>query len=95
MCVVRRKKHQEDKIIGCWSWREGYLVCSGLRMEIDRSVGVMMNHELCEKVMEERRVSDNVMAIVLFLEEEVLKVICGNTQKNGRSVEAKNSFTNK
>ena len=33
--------------------------------------------ELCEKVVEVRRVSDRVMTLVVVFEEDVLRLICG------------------
>ena len=39
-------------------------------------VGAMVK-EMCEKVVEERRVSDGVMTVVVVLEEDVLMLICG------------------
>ena len=36
----------------------------------------MVKDELCEKVVELRRVSDRVMTLVVF-EEDVLRLICG------------------
>ena len=39
-------------------------------------VEVMVKKELCEKVIEVRMVSDRVM-IVVVLEEDVLRFICG------------------
>ena len=39
-------------------------------------VGVMVKEELCEKVVEVRRVRDRVMTLVVF-EEDVQRLICG------------------
>ena len=50
----------------------------------------MMMEELCEKVLEVRRVSDRVMTLVF--EEDVLMLICGYASQNGRSLEDKQSF---
>ena len=38
-------------------------------------VGVMVKKELCEKVVEVRRVSGRVMTVVVF-EEDVMKLTC-------------------
>ena len=46
-------------------------------------MGIMVKEELCE-VLEIRRVSERVMAVVLVIEEEVLRLICGNTRQSGR-----------
>ena len=35
-----------------------------------------MKEELCEKLVEVRRVSDRVMSVIVF-EEDVLRLICG------------------
>ena len=47
-------------------------------------MGVMVKEELCEKVVEVRRVSDRVMTVVVF-EEDVLRLICGYSPQIGRS----------
>ena len=47
-------------------------------------VGVMVKEQLCEKVVEARRVSDRVMTIVVF-DEDVLRLICSNALPSGRS----------
>ena len=54
-------------------------------------VGVVVKEELCEKMVEVRRVSDRVMTLVVF-EEDVLRLICGYTPQSGRSMEEKHSF---
>ena len=41
-------------------------------------VGVMVKEELRMEVVEVRRVSDGVMAVVLVFEEDVLWLICGH-----------------
>ena len=46
-------------------------------------MGVMVNEELCDKVVEVRRVNDRVMTIVAF-EEDVLWVICVFALQSGR-----------
>ena len=51
----------------------------------------MVKEELC-KVMEIRRVSDRVMAVVLDFEEDVLKLICGYAMHIGGRLEEKLSF---
>ena len=61
----------------------------------DHGVGcveVMVKEELCEKVVEVRRVSDRVMTAVVVLEEDVLKLICGYALQSGRTLEEKQSF---
>ena len=47
-------------------------------------VGNLVKKELCEKVVEVRRKSDRVMAMVLVFEEEVIEVICAYASQVGR-----------
>ena len=49
-------------------------------------VASLVKVELCEKVVEVRRKSDRVMAIVLAFEKEVIKVICAYAPQVGRSI---------
>ena len=51
----------------------------------------MVKEELCEKVLEVRRVSDRVMTVVVF-EEDVVRLICGYAAHSGSSLEEKNSL---
>ena len=51
---------------------------------------VMMNEELCEKVVEVRRVCDRVMTLVIA--EDVLRLICGYAPQSVRSFEEKQSY---
>ena len=55
-------------------------------------VGVLVKEELCEKVVEVRRKSDRVMAIVMAFEEEVVRVICGYAPQRGRIDVEKEQF---
>ena len=48
-------------------------------------VEILVKEELCEKVVEVRRTSDRVMAMVLVLEEEVIRVTCAYAPHIGRS----------
>ena len=45
-----------------------------------------MKEVLCEKVLEERRVIERVMTVVV-LEEDVKRSICRHTLQHGRSYE--------
>ena len=45
-------------------------------------MGEMVKEEMCEKVVEVRRVSDSVMTVVV-LEEDVLGLICGHAPQSG------------
>ena len=51
-----------------------------------------MKEELCEKVIEIRMVSDRVMTVVVDLEEDVLRLVCGYAPQSGRSLEERLSF---
>ena len=55
-------------------------------------VGVMVKEELCELVVEVRKVSDGVMTVVVVVEEDVLRLICGYAPQSGRSFEEKLYF---
>ena len=46
-------------------------------------VGLMVMEELCEKVVEGRRVNDGVMTV---FEQDVLRLICVYDSQNGRSL---------
>ena len=46
-----------------------------------------MKEELCEKVVEVRRVSGRVMTVVVVFEEDVLRFICGYAPQSGQSLE--------
>ena len=52
----------------------------------------MVKEELCENMVEVRRVSDRVMAVVLVFEEDVLKLICWYAPQSGRRLEEKRVF---
>ena len=52
-------------------------------------VGVLVKEELCEKVW---KLSDRDMAVVLVIEEDVLRLMCGYSPQGGRSLEEKQSF---
>ena len=55
-------------------------------------VGVIVKEELCEKVVEVRRLRDRVMTLLVVFEEDVLRLICGYAPQSGRSLERKQSF---
>ena len=55
-------------------------------------VGVMVKEQLCEKVVEVRRVSDGVVIVVVVFVEDVLRLICGYAPQSGRSLEEKLYF---
>ena len=52
----------------------------------------MVREEPCEKLAEERRVSDRVMTHVVVIEEDVLRLTCGYALQSGGSLEEKQSF---
>ena len=66
------------------------LWCSGKGYGVG-GVVVMMKEELCEKVVEIRRISYGVMSLVVF-EEDVLRLIYGYAPQGGKSLEKKQSF---
>ena len=51
----------------------------------------MVKEELCEKVVDVRRVSDSVMTVVVF-EDDVLRLIFGYAPQSGRRLEEKQSL---
>ena len=51
----------------------------------------MLNDELCEKVVDVRRVSDRVLIVVVF-KEDVLRLISGYAPQSGRSLEEDSLF---
>ena len=55
-------------------------------------MGVMEIEEQCEKVVEVRMVCNRVMTVVIFFEEDVLRLICGYAPQGGRHLEEKQSF---
>ena len=55
-------------------------------------VGVMVKDELCEKVVEVRRVSDRLMSVFVVFEEDVLRLICGYAPQSGSGFEENHSF---
>ena len=55
-------------------------------------VGVKVKEELCEKVVEVRRVSYRVVTLVVVFEEYVLRLICGYAPQSGRNFEEDNLF---
>ena len=55
-------------------------------------VGVLVKEELCEMVVEVRKVSDRVMTFVVIFEDSVLRLICGYDLQSGRSLEEKSLF---
>ena len=50
---------------------------------------VMMKEELCERVVEVKRVSDRMIAVVLVFEKDVLRLIYMYAQHSGRIFEEK------
>ena len=55
-------------------------------------MGVIVKGELCEKVVEVRRLSNRVMTLVVVFEKDVLRFICGYVPQGGRSLENKQSI---
>ena len=71
--------------------RRYWLWWSGKRDGVG-GVGVMVIKELCEKVLEVKRVSDRAVTAVVVSEEEVVRLICRYAPQSGRSLEEKQSF---
>ena len=86
MCVVHRRSDRESRMLGK-KGRRYKLWWSGKRDGVG-GVGVMVKEELCEKVVEVRRVSDRAMTLAVF-EDDVLRLICGHSPQSGRSCEEK------
>ena len=51
----------------------------------------MLKEELCEKVVEVRRVDDTVLTVVVF-EDDVMRLICGYALQCGGSNEKNSLF---
>ena len=91
MCCLPkvRWRGQEARFVGI-----GDTSCGGLEIMMEGSVGTLVKEELGEKVVEVRRQSDRVMAMVLVFEEEVIRVICVYAPQVGRSECEKDQFYN-
>ena len=55
-------------------------------------VGVVVKEELCEKVVDIRRVGGRVMTAVVVFEEDVLRLIFVYAPQSGRFLKEKQSF---
>ena len=55
-------------------------------------VGVLVKEELYDKFIEDRRVNDRVISLVIVFEEEVLRVVCAYAPPSGNSREEKEFF---
>ena len=105
MCKQLRKR---DMDLCClwqarWKGQEAQFVgCRGRRYKLRWSennhgtggVGILVKKELCEKVVEVRKKSEKVMAMVLVFEEEVIRVIYAYAPQVGRSECKKDHFYN-
>ena len=58
-----------------------------IRNFLSNFVEVMMEEEVCEKVVEVRRMSDRVMAVVLAFKTDVLRLIYVYVLQCGRSLQ--------
>ena len=83
MCCLQevRWRGPGARFVGCRGWRYK-LWWSGSNHRIE-GVGIFVKEELFEKVLEVRRKSDSVMAMVLSFEEEVIRVICAYAPQVG------------
>ena len=52
-------------------------------------LGVMVKVELCEKMVDVRRLSDRVMTLVSVFAEDVVRLTCGYARQSGRCLEEK------
>ena len=78
-----RWRGQGARFVGCRD-RRYKLRWSGNNNRIG-GIEILVKEELCEKVVEVRRKSDRVMAMVMAFEEEVIRVICAYPPQVGRS----------
>ena len=83
---------QEVRWRGCGSRLAGL---QGRRCELwwsrnqegDGGVGVLVKEELCDKVVEVRRVDDRVISLAIVFEGEVVRVVCACAPQSGKSFE--------
>ena len=105
MCKQLRKRDMDMCYLwqARWKGQEAQFVgCRGRRYKLRWSgnnhgtggVGILVKKELCEKVVEVRRKSEKVMAMVLVFEEEVIRVIYAYAPQVGRSECKKDHFYN-
>ena len=87
-----RCKGQEAQFVGCRGRR--YKLRWSENNHGTGGVGILVKKELCEKVVEVRRKSEKVMAMVLVFEEEVIRVIYAYAPQVGRSECKKDHFYN-
>ena len=94
MCCLQevRWRGQGARLVGCRG-RRYKLWWSGNNDGIG-GVGILVKEGLCEKVLEVRRKSDSVMAMVPVFEEKVIRVICAYATQIERSVCEKDQFYN-
>ena len=85
-CIQVRWRGQDARVLGM-KGRRYRLWWSGKGDGVG-GVGAMVKEELCEQVVELRRVSDRVMTVaVVDFEEDVVKLSCGYVPQSGRSLE--------
>ena len=95
MYGVHRKLEGEDKELDLLVSRVREISYGGLAGNNDGMGGVgILVKELFEMVVEVRRQSDRVMAMVLVFEEEDMRVLCAFWPHVGRSAYEKNQFGN-
>ena len=75
VCCLQRVRWREQgaRLMGVKGRR--YKLWSG-NSDDTEGVGVLVEEELCEKVVDVRRRSDRVMTVVMVLDEEVVRTIC-------------------
>ena len=58
----------------------------------DGGVGVLVNEELHDNVVDVRGVGDRVISLVIVFEEEVVRVVCPYAPQSDKSMEEKKRF---
>ena len=86
-CLQVRWRGQGARMLGMK--REKYMLWWSGKRDGVGGVGVMVKEELCEKVVEVRRVSNRVMTVVAIFEGDVLRLICGYSSQSVRSIKEK------
>ena len=104
MCEQLQKREVDMCCLQEVRWRgQGarFVGCRGRRFKLwwygnndGIGVGILVKEELSKKVVEVRRKSDRVMAMVLAFAEEVVRVIHAYAPQVGRSESEKDQFHN-
>ena len=94
MCCLQkvRWRGQRARFVGCRERR--YKLGWSENNDGIGGIGILVKEELCKKIVEVRRKSDRVVALVWFFEEEVIRVICSYAPQVGKSESEKDQFYN-